>query len=212
MSRHALQVDLSGGPVIFLEATPEELLQAARLAAEPSLASAELALATAGLGLTVRSVFGVTVGPIDLAGEPLETRMSLRAYKGLVAAWLREQLGSTEEREQVADSLKETALGWRVRIGEREFLVAELPMKGVLAVNRAADREKTPAGRILAVGTEGIRASLRAIDGQPITAAELQGANLGDKISGKEAWLLSLMWPRMQGDEEVGEAKAVAGL
>lgn len=211
MTRVALQVDLPQGPVVFLEATPSELLQAARLAAEPSLAAAEMAVAMAGLSLTVRSVFGVAVGPVELATEPLEARMSVRAYKALVGEWMKVHFGSQADQEAVGDSIVEDPLGWRVEIGDRKFLLAELPMRGVMAVNRAADREKTPAGRILAVGMEGIRASLKAIDGEP--PGDLSGPDLGGKISARELWTLALLWPRFQGEETpVGEVKAVAGI
>lgn len=209
--RSALQVDLPGGPVVFLEATPSELLHAARLAAEPSLASAEPAIAMAGLSLTVRQIFGATVGPMELAAEPLETRVSVREHKALVNAWMGAHFGGPADQEAVGASITEDPLGWRVAIGERRFLLAELPMRGVLAVNRAADKEKTPAGRILAVGMEGIRASLKAIDGEP--PGDLSGPDLGGKISARELWTLSALWSRFQGEmAPVGEAKAVAGI
>lgn len=211
MIRAALQVDLPQGAVVFVEATPSELLQAARLAAEPSLAAAEMAVAMAGLSLTVRSVFGATVGPLELAQEPLEARMPIRAHKALVGAWMGVHFGSQADQEAVGNSIVEDPLGWRVTIGERCFLLAELPMRGVMAVNRAADREKTPAGRILSVGLEGIRASLRAIDGEP--PGDLAGPDLGGRVSARELWTLAALWPRFQGEASpVGEAKAVAGI
>lgn len=182
--------------MVFVVLTPAELLNAAKLAGEPTLAAAEHAVAVAGAGVSVREIDGELVTPADLMIRPLEDRIGTRALQGVANAWATVHLATSEEIAAARDSIREAADGVHVVLAEREVVLADLKMAEILATERAADAHKTPVARIYAVAMEGARRAARGVE-----------------LTAKETWILASVWGHLYGaGDEVGELKAVAGI
>ena len=182
--------------MVFVVLTPAEMLNAAKLAGEPTLAAAEHAVAVAGAGVSVREIDGEPVTPADLMIRPLEARIGTRALQGVANAWATIHLATPDELIEARESIREADDGVHVVLAGREVVLADLKMAEILATERAADQHKTPVARLYAVAMEGARRAARGFD-----------------LTAKETWILASVWDRLYGaGDEVGELKAVAGI
>lgn len=182
--------------MVFVVLTPAEMLNAAKLAGEPTLAAAEHAVAVAGAGVSAREIDGEPVTPADLMIRPLEARIGTRALQGVANAWATIHLATPDELIEARESIREADDGVHVVLAGREVVLADLKMAEILATERAADQHKTPVARLYAVAMEGARRAARGFD-----------------LTAKETWILASVWDRLYGaGDEVGELKAVAGI
>lgn len=221
--RNAYEVKLPRGPVVVIaELTCHELLLAMKAAGPERAAMARgFAVSREAIRMSVRRVDGVDVAHHDLVGKRWRDHFPRTRHTfQLAQAWSQIHVPELAVVDAVINSAAVEDDGhterWTVTLPDgRAVTLAEGDPDTVEDVMRQASAStRSEAAAEFGTLLEGCRRSVRQVNGQAVTAEDLEGRGWDQLFSVSETIILGRVWMDLHAggeNEEVGKLKPVPG-